>query len=97
MEKSTTNEMHLDLSKLSYSSLRRIQTLLNIKLAPYGEPQQLIESIVGPLSSISYTPDEVINKLLKIKKDEAVDDPHSIRRSLRQKPKNSCWKGNANT
>jgi hypothetical protein len=94
MEKSQEATSKLDLSKLSYSSLRRIQTLFGIKPTPKATILDIIKSILEPLASATNDSELIIDKFLKIKKDDPADD-HSIKKSLRQKPRSTCWRSSS--
>ena len=91
MDKSQEAVSKLDLTKLSYSSLRRIQTLFGIKPTPKSTSIDIIKSILEPLTNATTDYELIIDKFLKIKKDDPADD-HSIKKSLRQKPRSTCWR-----
>ena len=94
MENKQESITRLDLSRLSFSSLRRIQTLFGVSAISNASKSDIVSTVLHPLTAAVTDTDLVIDKFLKIKKDDSAED-HSIRRSLRQKPRSNLWKANS--
>jgi len=79
-----------DFSKVSYGTLRRYQSFYNIRLdnnITSRNHSELVKIVNSHFASMEYNPESVLEKFLKIDKDQVQDLNSNIRKSMRYQEK----------